>query len=127
VQIFEAGLDVWLSSELGRGGYATWEPGRSCPVHVHEGAFELFVFLDGECEVEVEGESWRLGGGHAAYIAPDERHRITAVGDRPLHMFLAVSPNRPPTTTYFRSDGTPVPWDDRPEPHPDTQEEVDAL
>jgi quercetin dioxygenase-like cupin family protein len=126
VQAFEAGEPYSLADELCRGGVTTWEPGRSCPVHLHEGAMEWFVFLRGACDFEVEGEVRRLGEGESVHVRPGELHRLTAVGDEPLVMFLVVAPNREPSTTYFKSDGTPVHWEHGGRRHPDTQEEVDA-
>lgn len=83
-----------------------WPVGTSCGLHFHRGAGEVFVFLDGECELEVGGEVHRLGPGDAVYVEPDERHNLTAVGDRDLVFFLAVFPNLSPRTTWVRDDGS---------------------
>ena len=96
--------DVWNSYT--RGGYATWQPGQDCELHSHDDAGEFFVFLDGACEITVEGETTVLEAGSAVYVGPDEKHKLKVVGDRPMTMFLAVFPNHQPTHTFHHPDGT---------------------
>jgi mannose-6-phosphate isomerase-like protein (cupin superfamily) len=93
-------------NELVRSTIDRWVVGTSSGLHFHRGAAEVFVFLDGECDLEVEGEIHRFGPGEAVYIEPDERHDLTAVGDRDLVFFLAVFPNLSPKTTWVHDDGT---------------------
>jgi quercetin dioxygenase-like cupin family protein len=83
-----------------------WPVGTSCGLHFHRGAGEVFVFLEGECELELDGGVHRLGPGDAVYVEPEERHNLTAVGDRELVFFLAVFPNLSPRTTWVLDDGT---------------------
>jgi mannose-6-phosphate isomerase-like protein (cupin superfamily) len=89
-----------------RADYATWEVGQDCPVHYHDGAVEIFVFLDGECEMTVGDEVQNVKAGHAVYVGPNVPHKLKAIGDRPLKMFLFVSPNHEPTHTMVEADGT---------------------
>lgn len=98
-----------------RGGYARWEVGQECEVHSHEDAAEVFIFLEGECRIQVEDEVQIVRAGQTVYVGPDQRHKLTAVGDRPLVMFMVVAPNHAPTHTFYRDDNTPVHWD-RPAP-----------
>jgi mannose-6-phosphate isomerase-like protein (cupin superfamily) len=126
MRVFEPGTEADVRNDLCRGGYGTWQPGDTCLVHCHEGAIEFFVFLEGEMEVEVEGEKRTLRDGQGTYIGPGERHKLTAVGDRPVKLFWVVAPNHVPSHTFYRSDGSPVHWDP-PGPVPDRQDAVDAL
>jgi mannose-6-phosphate isomerase-like protein (cupin superfamily) len=89
-----------------RADYATWPLGMECEVHSHEDAAEIFVFLAGACEITVEGETRVVSAGCTVYVGPEEKHKLKAVGDRPLEMFLAVLPNHEPTHTFYRADGT---------------------
>jgi mannose-6-phosphate isomerase-like protein (cupin superfamily) len=89
-----------------RADYATWPLGMECEVHSHDDAAEVFVFLAGACEITVEGETRVVSAGCTVYVGPDEKHKLKAVGDRPLEMFLAVLPNHEPTHTFYRADGT---------------------
>jgi quercetin dioxygenase-like cupin family protein len=98
-----------------RAGYARWEVGQTCEIHSHQEAAEIFIFLDGECRFETETGAQTVRAGQTVYVGPGERHKLTAVGDRPLVMFMAVTPNHAPTHTFYRDDGTPVHWD-RPAP-----------
>ncbi len=89
-----------------RAGYATWPVGQTCPVHYHQRAAEVFIFLDGECDFVVDGETQRVRAGQTVYVGPGASHKLTAVGDRPMKMFLAVLPNHEPTHTIQQDDGT---------------------
>ena len=89
-----------------RGEYSTWAAGQKAQLHSHKGAVEIFIFLDGECEITVGEETQVVGAGHAVYAGPNTPHTLKAVGDRPLKMFLFVSPNHEPTHTMIEADGT---------------------
>ncbi len=91
-----------------RGGYATWPVGMECDVHAHWEAGEFFTFLEGACAFSSDEGTRLLPAGHTVYVGPDERHKLKSVGDVPLVMFLAVSPNHSPTHTFYAPDGTPV-------------------
>lgn len=89
-----------------RADYATWQVGQDCPVHYHEKAAELFIILDGQCEMTVGDEVRIINAGQTVYTAPNEPHKLKAVGDRPLKMFLVVVPNHEPTHTMVEADGS---------------------
>jgi mannose-6-phosphate isomerase-like protein (cupin superfamily) len=46
--------------------------------HFHD-FFEYYVVLEGEAELEVEGEAVRLEAGSVVMVHPGERHRIARV------------------------------------------------
>jgi quercetin dioxygenase-like cupin family protein len=104
---------VW--NDYVRAGYSTWQPGQECEVHSHVEAGELFVFLSGTCEFIADGETRIVTGGSTVYVGPGEKHKLRAIGDQPVEMFMAVFPNHAPTHTFYRDDGTPVHWN-RPAP-----------
>jgi mannose-6-phosphate isomerase-like protein (cupin superfamily) len=89
-----------------RADFATWPVGQDCQVHSHKDAIEIFVFLEGECEITVGDEVQVVRAGQAVYVGPNVRHRLKAIGDRPMKMFLFVSPNHEPTHTLLEADGT---------------------
>jgi mannose-6-phosphate isomerase-like protein (cupin superfamily) len=101
-----------------RADYATWEVGQDCQVHYHKDAVEIFVFLDGQCEMTVGDEVEVVNAGQAVYVGPGVPHKLRAVGDRPMKMFLFVSPNHQPTHTMVEADGSTRDTD-RPEPGSD--------
>lgn len=89
-----------------RAGYATWPVGMACDVHFHKDAAEVFVIVDGACDFIVGDETKRVVAGQTVYVGPGVAHKLTAVGDRPMKMFLAVMPNHEPTHTIQNNDGT---------------------
>jgi mannose-6-phosphate isomerase-like protein (cupin superfamily) len=91
-----------------RANYAVWQPGYECELHSHVDAVEIFVFLEGQCEITVDDETMVVGPGQAVYAGPEQKHKLKVVGDRPLVFFLAVAPNHQPTHTIFQADGTVV-------------------
>ena len=94
-----------VSDALVRADFLRWDVGESCALHFHREAGEMFVFLEGACDIEVDGTLYRCGPGEAVYVEPEERHRLTAVGQQPLAFFLAVFPNLTPRTTWVCDDG----------------------
>lgn len=110
--------DELIANRMVRAGYLRWQPGDRSLIHSHEGAGEVFVFLAGVCEIETDTEVRRFGVGETVYIPAGERHRLTAVSEDELIMFFVVAPNDSPTHTFYRSDGSRVPYD-RALPGPD--------
>jgi mannose-6-phosphate isomerase-like protein (cupin superfamily) len=109
----ETEVSVWTGHM--RAGYARWEPGFECDYHCHQDADEVFVFLAGQCEITVEGESQVCGPGETVYTSPGQRHKLKAIGPDPLVMFLVVAPNHSPTHTITYADGRVADYD-RPKP-----------
>jgi mannose-6-phosphate isomerase-like protein (cupin superfamily) len=98
-----ANTAIWTDQM--RGGYATWQSGFECDYHCHQGADEVFVFLDGQCEITVEGETRLCGPGETVYTRAGQLHKLKAVGPDPLVMFIVVAPNHSPTHTIHHADG----------------------
>ena len=57
---------------------ASLAPGQATERHYHAASEELYYLLDGEGEMEVDGERARVGPGDAILIPPGARHQITA-------------------------------------------------
>lgn len=106
------GYGSWDS--YARSGIGAWPPGRSHVQHSHTGAVEVFVVLKGSCDMDVEGEIYRLAAGQTLVVPPDVRHRLTAAGPDVLEIFMVIAPNHSPTHTFWRPDGTPAPYDTAP-------------
>jgi uncharacterized cupin superfamily protein len=78
-------------------------PGRrSWPYHYHEGNAEAMYVLDGEGQVRLDGERYRIEAG--AYVPFPEgeagAHRVINDADEPLR-YLAVSTMRDPDVTVY--------------------------
>ena len=57
---------------------ASLEAGRSTQRHYHARSEEIYVFLEGGGEMDVDGESREVGPGDAVLILPGAWHEITA-------------------------------------------------
>lgn len=91
-----------------RGGMLEFEPGLECFYHSHDGADEVFLFLRGQCRITVEDEVADVGVGEIVIVPAEHKHKLKALGDEPLLMWLTVTPNHEPTHTAYqqRDDGT---------------------
>ncbi len=97
-----------IVTPLMRGGYQRWEPGRAARRHSHDGAEEVFVFLEGECEITVGDETRVVRAGQAVFVPAEVPHTLRNVGSGDLVMFLVVAPNREPTHTFYDEQGTAI-------------------
>ena len=114
-------LDRFPDSGLVRGGMFFLDPGEESQYHSHDGAPEVFVFLQGACDCTTENETVRVGPGEVVYVAPEMKHRLANVGADRLVVWLTVTPNVTPSHTFYdqqpdgswlrktpRLDGKPV-------------------
>jgi quercetin dioxygenase-like cupin family protein len=88
------------------------EPGASeGNFHTHEesNGIETWVVLEGRVRFEFDDGAVEATAGQAVVALPNERHRISAVGDTPCVYFLTVSPHQEPTHTHYDADGNRLP------------------
>jgi mannose-6-phosphate isomerase-like protein (cupin superfamily) len=78
---------------------ATLEPGQSTQRHFHRQSEEIYVVLDGEGNLEINGEVRRIEPGDAALIPPRAWHEIHAVGA--LRFLCCCAPPYSHEDTYF--------------------------
>ena len=79
---------------------ATLAPGQATQRHYHARSEELYVLLEGEGEMEVDGAARRVVPGDAILIPPGAWHRITAT-DVPLRFLCCCAPPYSHDDTYF--------------------------
>lgn len=84
-----------------RGGAHRWPPGWVARRHSHDGADEVFAFLQGACEITVGDETRTVTAGEFVFVPADVTHTLRNVGDNDLIVFLVVGPNRQPTHTFY--------------------------
>jgi mannose-6-phosphate isomerase-like protein (cupin superfamily) len=77
------------------------EPGQETQRHYHARSEELYVLLDGEGEMEVDGERARVGPGDAILIPPGARHEIRAGAHAPLRFLCCCAPPYSDDDTFF--------------------------
>jgi quercetin dioxygenase-like cupin family protein len=80
------------------------EVGQTDSRHSHDLGHEIFFILEGQCEMEVDGERAVLGPGQACVALRDQLHQAKNVGDIPVTMYLSVSPHVIPTHTFWTAD-----------------------
>ena len=79
---------------------ATLEPGQATERHYHAASEELYYLLDGEGEMEIDGEHARVGPGDAILIPSGARHQITADATG-LRFLCCCSPPYRHEDTFF--------------------------
>ena len=80
---------------------ATLDAGGSTKRHRHPRTEELYVLLEGTGELEVDGETRRVGPGDAILIPPGTPHQITASTERPLRFLCCCAPPYSDDDTVF--------------------------
>lgn len=81
-------------------------------MHAHDGASEVFYFLEGRCRFEVGNLAYEVGPGDFVYVPPEVPHNLWNIGDGDMWVFFTVGPNvvgNKWRTTGFGMEG----WDDR--------------
>lgn len=92
-----------------RSRFLRMEPGEVGPRHSHDLGQEVFLILDGECEFEIEGDTAILGPGQMCFAAANEIHQVRVIGDKPMTMYLSVTPHIEPTHTFWDAQGEKLP------------------
>jgi quercetin dioxygenase-like cupin family protein len=81
------------------GSFSLWEavvpPGAGAPPHTHDHEDEAFYVLDGELEIEFEGEPARRRVGPGAFFfgARHRRHAFRNVSDQPARVLVLSAPS----------------------------------
>ena len=98
-------IRVLLDAETGARNQSlaeAWlEPGQSTQRHYHARSEELYVLLEGEGGMEVDGDSSHVGPGEAVLIPPGARHQITASEGGPLRFLCCCAPQYAHDDTFF--------------------------
>ena len=98
-------IRVLLDADLGGAreqslAEASLEPGQATERHYHAASEEIYYLLEGEGEMEVDGERTRVGPGDAVLIPPGARHQIRAI-DGALRFLCCCAPPYSHADTYF--------------------------
>ena len=78
---------------------ATLAPGQTTQGHYHRASEEIYFVLEGEGELEIDGEARRVAPGDAALIPPGAWHEIVAVS--PLRFICCCAPPYRHEDTFF--------------------------
>jgi mannose-6-phosphate isomerase-like protein (cupin superfamily) len=75
-------------------------PGQKTQRHYHARSEEIYVLLEGEGQMEVEGERGPVGPGDAVLIPAGARHEITA-GPGGVRFLCCCAPPYDDADTFF--------------------------
>jgi mannose-6-phosphate isomerase-like protein (cupin superfamily) len=79
---------------------ASLDVGQSTQRHYHARSEEIYVFLEGGGEMEVEGDAREVGPGHAVLIPAGVWHRIAA-GQSGARFLCCCAPPYSDDDTFF--------------------------
>jgi mannose-6-phosphate isomerase-like protein (cupin superfamily) len=80
---------------------ATLSPGQQTERHYHAASEELYYVLEGEAEMEVDGERSAVVPGDAILIPPGAWHQITATSGSELRFLCCCAPAYDHADTFF--------------------------
>ncbi len=80
---------------------ATLEPGQSTQRHYHGESEEVYFLLEGEADIELDGDAGRAGAGDAIPIPPGTWHTIANRGAGPLRILCTCAPPYRHEDTFF--------------------------
>lgn len=90
----------YLHTELQSLAEATVRPGEATRRHYHATSEEIYLVLDGEGTIKLDGVEGVVGPGDAVLIPPGARHQITA-GASELRFLCCCVPPYSDDDTYF--------------------------
>jgi mannose-6-phosphate isomerase-like protein (cupin superfamily) len=80
---------------------ATLEPGQATERHYHAETEEIYYLVEGDGEMELDGERRPLGVGDAVLIPPGAWHQIRAGDGGRLRFLCCCAPAYRHEDTYF--------------------------
>ena len=80
---------------------ATLAPGQATRRHYHRASEEIYFVLDGEGEMELDGERRPVSAGDAVAIPAGTWHELRAEGERPLRILCSCAPPYRHEDTFF--------------------------
>jgi quercetin dioxygenase-like cupin family protein len=81
------------------------QPGETTNGHTHDLGHETFIVLDGEAEFTIDGQTALLKPGQVCVAAAGQWHEIHNPADKPMTMYLSVTPHLEPTHTLWDREG----------------------
>jgi quercetin dioxygenase-like cupin family protein len=100
--------NVVITPEI-RSRFMRMEPGAVATRHSHDLGHEVFLVLEGQAEFEIDGDRAVLGPGQMCFARADQMHQVRVVGDRPMTLYLSVTPHLEPTHTHWDAQGQKLP------------------
>ena len=63
-------------------------PGASIGAHAHQGDEEIYLFVDGEGEMTMDGKAVPVTAGDLCLTQSGHSHGLTNTGNRPMHFYV---------------------------------------
>lgn len=105
-QVFDYRTDIkslFFTSRI-RSRFLRMEPGEVARRHSHDLGHEIFLILEGECDMEIDGERTLLKPGQLCVAWAHQMHQASNPGTVPMTMYLSVTPHVEPTHTMYDLD-----------------------
>jgi mannose-6-phosphate isomerase-like protein (cupin superfamily) len=68
--------------------WAFLDIGKSFQLHYHQDMDEVFVFIAGTVEAEINGNKFTLSKGDSILISANEQHKMTNIGEIPVEYIV---------------------------------------
>jgi quercetin dioxygenase-like cupin family protein len=108
-----------------RSRFLQMQPGQVAQPHSHDLGHEVFLVLEGRCDIEIDGESQELGPGQMCVALANQIHSLRTVGNEPMTLYLSVTPHIQPTHTGWTEDKQRMPHRFAPSSNYDVQTNLD--
>lgn len=105
-QVFDYRTDVkslFFTSRI-RSRFLKMEPGEVARRHSHDLGHEIFLIMEGICDMEIDGQTERLLPGQMCVAWAHQMHQASNPGTVPMTMYLSVTPHVEPTHTHYDPD-----------------------
>ena len=112
IEVFDYRKDIrnlWITPQI-RSRFMRLEPGVTSYGHTHDLGHEIFLILQGQAEFTIEGETAILGPGQVCFARAHQWHKVRALGDEPMIMYLSVTPHIEPTHTPWKGHEHKLPY-----------------
>jgi quercetin dioxygenase-like cupin family protein len=87
-----------------RSRFLRMEPGEVHGRHSHDLGHEVFLILQGRCQMEVDGDVQVLEAGQMCVAFAHQMHQASNPFDEPMVMYLSVTPHIEPTHTQYNKE-----------------------
>ena len=107
LQVYDFRTDVRsvLVTPQIRSRFMRLEVGEVAEPHSHDLGHEIFLVMDGRAEFTIDGETGEVGPGQMCVALVDQLHSLRVLGDKPMTMYLSVTPHIQPTHTVWTPEG----------------------
>ncbi len=96
---YDRSEDILVGPELTESSVAAavrMKKGFETETHAHNNEEQIFIVLKGKGELTIEDETKEIEGGMAVYIPRKAQHRILAVSDELVYIYISIWPEKKP-------------------------------